>query len=121
MVNGELKYQKWRQAVIGKNKRRFMMIVVRNTFNVKLGCMDKVIQLNKSEVATWDNPPIWRFYTPNDGKNDKFAEEFEFENLAESEKFWTAWLAKPETSEFIKKWNELVETGERNEVWDMVE
>jgi len=96
------------------------MIVERYSWKVKPFCMDKIVELVKAEVATWDKPPKWRVYTSNIGRENTIAMEFEFENLAEMEKYWAAWVAKPETAEYDKKWNELVETGIGNEIWNLV-
>jgi hypothetical protein len=120
-----LKCQEWRGAVEDRNKRRFKMIVQRITANVKIGCMDKLIELFKTEaapwIATWDQPPKWRLYTPNLGKWDRLAWEVEFKNFIEYDRFWTAWLGTPEFIEYSKRWDELVETGLVNEIWDLVE
>jgi hypothetical protein len=94
------------------------MIVQRITWNVKVGCADKCVELLKAECAKWKVK--WRIYTPNIAKMDKVAGETEFESLAELEKFWTEWFASPGTAEFWKKYNELVDTGGTNETWNLM-
>jgi hypothetical protein len=97
------------------------MIIQRVTWNVKRDCMEKVIEVTKAEYAAWDKPPKTRGYTPNASQNDTFAFEFEFENLAEYEKFWEAWFERKETAEFNKKINKLTERGGTSEIWNLVE
>ncbi len=94
------------------------MIVERATWKVKAGCTDQAIALLKSEFAQWEGYK-WRLYTPKIGKFDMVAYEFEYENLAEYEKMWQDWYAKPETAEFDKKWYELVEPGGETEIWNL--
>jgi hypothetical protein len=97
------------------------MIVQRVTFKVKLGCMDKLVELFKAQVATWDKPINWRAYTIRFGESDRVAIEFEYENLAEFDKVETAMWAKPEAAKFYKKTLELIETGGTIEIWNLVE
>jgi hypothetical protein len=97
------------------------MIVQRITTPVKVGCMDKLVAMTKAEIAKWDKPPKYRLYTPVIGKMDNISIEFEFENLAEEDKFWVAWFARSETLEYISKYNQLVEAGEINEMWCLEE
>jgi hypothetical protein len=98
------------------------MIVQRSTWKVKVGCYDKFVELVRAE-ATKNRDPSYktRIYTGNIGPFDAVAVDFEFEDLAALEKFWTEWSTKPETAEFWKKWNELVEAGGGNEVWNVEE
>ena len=97
------------------------MIVNRLTFRVKPGCMEEVLKMVKAERAKLDNPKMARIYTPNIGRFDLLVEDLEFENLAEFDKFWTAWGSKPETAEFMEKWETLVETGGFGEIWNLEE
>jgi hypothetical protein len=93
------------------------MIVQRFYWKVKVGCQDKFVELLKSERDKSSEGHVARFYTPNIGKYDIVAGEFEFENLAELEKFWDTWYAKPETEEYLKKSDELRESSGGTEVW----
>ena len=97
------------------------MIVERVTFNVKPGCMEKLIELIKSENAISSFPHKWRMYSPGFGKYDVFAMEFEFESLAELEKFWPVFFARPSAAEYEQKWNEFVLPGGTNETWYLEE
>jgi hypothetical protein len=96
------------------------MIVERFTWTVKPGYMDKFIELLKAESV---KPPQfkWRIYISNISENDTVAEEFEYENLAELEKSWDEWFAKPETAEFLKKFDECREPGGENTIWNLIE
>ncbi len=96
------------------------MIVQRFTWKVKTGYLDKFIELLKAESVK-DPQLTWRIYTPNIGEYDAVAEEFEFENLAVLEKFWAEWSAKPETEEFVQKYDECREPGGDTTIWDLIE
>ena len=97
------------------------MIVQRDTVYVKVGCMDQAIELIKAEMSKREGPPKWRILTPQFGvRTDMIVVEWEFESLAKLEEFWAVWLAKPETAEFWKRYNQLVETGGHNETWNLV-
>ena len=80
------------------------MIVERLTVLVKRGCMDQVVEMIKAERAKYGNQDRWRLYYSQWGPGDLFVQDFEFENMEECEKFWAEWFARPETSEFFKKW-----------------
>ena len=97
------------------------MIVHRLTIHVKQGCMEEALKMLKAARAKLDNPNIARIYTSNIGPFNQLVEDLKFENLSEYEKFWEEWWSKPETTEFMKKWNELVETGGAGEVWNLEE
>ena len=96
------------------------MIVERGTFNVKRGGMEGVVALVLAEIEK-SGPPNTRVFTPNKGPRDVLAIEWEFESLAECEKFWADWLAKPETPAFMEKWNDAVERGGTDEIWTLAE
>ncbi len=95
------------------------MIVERAIVKVKLGCTDQLIELLKSEMAKSKVVGKTRLYTPNIGKYDTISWEAEWENLADYEKFWNDWGAKPEAAEFFEKWNALVEPGGEREIWNL--
>jgi hypothetical protein len=95
------------------------MIVQHFTWKVKVDTMEKTIELLKAEIAMMRPSHTWRLYTPNIGKFDVVIGEVEFENLAEQDKFWTDWFAKPEAREFFKKFNELIERGGGSEIWNL--
>jgi hypothetical protein len=93
------------------------MIVHRLSWNVKPGYMDRFVELLKAELARTPQFKS-RIYTSTFGTGDICAEEIEFENLAELDKFWSEWFAKPETAEFYKKFDEYREPGGENTLWN---
>jgi hypothetical protein len=96
------------------------MIVNRRTFIAKRGCLDAAAKMVVEELSKNDPPIPYRVYTANIAPFDSIAVEWEFEDLAAYEKAWTNWFARPETPEFMEKWNELTESGGKNEIWDLV-
>jgi hypothetical protein len=97
------------------------MIVNRRTFNVRAGHMEEAVALMLEEIAAeWERSghsrPV-RLYTSRMGTFDQMAVEFEYENLAEYEQFWTQWGARPTTGPFMQKWLELSNGGGSNEIW----
>ena len=95
------------------------MILQRITFNVKVGCLNKLVELINAARAQATKE--FRIYTSYIAPLDKLVEEIEFENMAELEKFWADFWANPGTPELMDKFNQLVETGGTNEVWNVVE
>jgi hypothetical protein len=95
------------------------MIVNRRTFLVKQGCMDDLVALMKAEAERINIAVPFRIYTPYIAPFDFVAAEWEFGSLADYNKFWTEWFARPETAEFMEKWNKLTERGGTNEIWDL--
>jgi hypothetical protein len=110
----------WRY-LISIGKRRLQMIVGRDTLIVKRGCSGKIIELIKAEIAKSSEGHKFRLYVPVIGKDDSIAVEGEYESLAEYEKFWNIFNAKPETAEYYKNLLELTETGGWTEIWYLVE
>jgi len=94
------------------------MIVSRMTFVSKRGCMDDLVALMKADDERSDIP-ITRIYTPSIAPFDFVAAEWEFESLADYEKFWTGWFARPETADFMEKWYKLTENGGTSEIWNL--
>ena len=97
------------------------MIVQRITFKVKPGSEDGVVEMLKAARAAGDNTERMRIYTPRVAPLNVVAFDFEFENLAELDEFWTEWSAAPETAAFLEKWNQLMAGGGSDEVWNLVE
>jgi len=93
------------------------MIVERSTVKVKQGCMEELVALAKSEGEKegWS----CRIYSPNKAPRDTLVVEWEFESLAESEKYWAEWWAKPETAALMEKWYALTERGGNEEIWNL--
>jgi len=101
------------------------MIVNRRTFNVKPGCGEKAVESLAAESAAEKKRSGFtgavRIYSSSIGQLNQVAFEAEFRNLAEYETFWAGWAARPTTTEWLKKWIELEESGTTNEIWDLAE
>ncbi|MFN2302656.1 MAG: hypothetical protein ACK2TV_02900 [Anaerolineales bacterium] len=95
------------------------MIVNRLTVNVKQGRMDELVELLKD--ARKQGGYHVRFYQSYLGIRDQIAYEFEFEDYAAYDKFFTEWYALPDTPAFLEKWNDMTKAGGTNELWTLVE
>ena len=95
------------------------MIVQRSTLKVKQGRMEEAVALVLA-AAERERSAVTRVYTIDIGQRDRLAIEWEFENLAAYEQYWTEWRAKPTYAEFRKKWYEILYGGE-TEIWRLVE
>jgi hypothetical protein len=95
------------------------MIVNRRTNIVKTGRLEEAAALAKAERERLDGQ--WRIYVSNIGPYDTIAHEFWFESLQEYETSWSEWFATPEADAFLEKWNDLIEPGGANEIWNLVE
>ncbi len=95
------------------------MIVNRRTFVAKRGCMEDLVAMMKAEQERLNIPSTFRVYTPRIAPFDFVAMELEFGSLEDYEKFWTDWEARPETVEFMEKFNKLTESGGTNEIWNL--
>ena len=95
------------------------MIVNRMTFVAKPGGMEDLVAMMKAEIERPNDPITFRLYTPRIAPFDFVAVESEFGSLEDYEKFWTDWNARPETAEFMEKFNKLTESGGTNEIWDL--
>jgi hypothetical protein len=87
--------------------------------------MEEAVALVLEEVAAESerggmSGPV-RVYTSSIGTFDQMAVEWEYEDLAEYEKRWAEWGARPTTTAFIQKWLELTKGGGSNEIWDLAE
>jgi hypothetical protein len=97
------------------------MIVERLTARVKPGCYDELMEMLKKEKAKARDPSRIRILTPGPGPWDMIIYETVYEDRAEQDRDWEEWWSKPETAEFMKKWNQLRESGGGLEVFDIVE
>ena len=95
------------------------MIVNRMTVTVKQGHMDELIEHLKEgrKRGGYD----FRLYRSSLGTYDQIAYEFEFEDMAAFDKFWTEWNALPETPAFLEKWNDFTKAGGTNEICWLIE
>lgn len=97
------------------------MIVNRRTFKIKHGKEWEVVELLKAENERLQWPITSRVYMSKIAPWGQLVVEWEFEDLAAYDKYWTDWEALPETKTFMKKWLKLTRPGGTNEIWDLVE
>lgn len=95
------------------------MQVQRLEFEVKRGCMPEAVTLLKAMPKEGNVLPIKRVYTSRIGQQNVIAMELEWESLAEYEKGWAKWDARPQATAFLKSLNELLELS-REEIWESV-
>ena len=95
------------------------MIVNRYKVTIKQGHMQEVVELVKEmrKQGGYD----CRLYQSHLGTRDQIACEFEFEDYAAYDTFWTEWYAIPDTPAFLEKWNEMTKAGGTNELWWLIE
>ena len=86
------------------------MIVQRYTFKVKPGCKGDFIQLTKALVEESGRTPRVCSYTF--GPYHTVISDLEFESEEDMRKYWDEvdWSG-PQASEWLKKHNELIESG----------
>jgi hypothetical protein len=108
-----------------QDERRRAMIVNRRTFYVKQGRMQELIELIKAEGQAEKERGGYlgslRIYTPNIAPFGVVVVDWQYESLAEHEKGWAEWAARPTTAAFMQKWMELTEPTGLNEIWDLEE
>jgi hypothetical protein len=94
------------------------MLVVRQTFNVKLGHKDEMAAAIKESTEQFSSyKHDFRIYTPQTGSLDVVAVEWEYESLEEYNRLWTEWRALPEAAAFLERMYDLGEVGNTREFW----
>lgn len=94
------------------------MIIQRNTFITKPGCLDDAVELAKAEINR-ENINARVMY-PLFGPFDQGAVDFLFHDLAELDMFWKAYLSSEAAAKFLAQWSELITIGGKQEVWQVV-
>ena len=95
------------------------MIVQRLTFRAKSGQRAAAAELARAERERVGG--THRIYLSYLGRYDTIAMDFDFEDLAEMEAFWSEWFDTPESAAFLKEWNGLLEADRTNEIWTLIE
>ena len=97
------------------------MIAIRFSVNVKVGCMEKALEMAKTFNQDVNGDYKGRVYTPAYGPhNVLFWEDFH-ESVAEREAYWEKYFEKPEFSAWWDRFNEFLEPGGSIEVWNVTE
>ena len=95
------------------------MIVNRLTVTVKQGRMEEFAELLKERRKQGGYNV--RLYQSHLGTRDQIAYEFEFEDYAAYDKFFTEWYALPDTPAILEKSNDMTNAGGTNELWWLIE
>ncbi len=93
------------------------MIVNRRTFILRQGRRQSAIEAIKATYARDPSTVKLRWYTSDIGPFDQLVMEMEFQDLAEYNKYWTAF---DPGEDFWKGWFDLTATGGTNEIWEVV-
>jgi hypothetical protein len=93
------------------------MIVEREVFKAKPGCMSDLVALARTGGDLASPPHAWRLYSIKFGANDSLALEWEFESEAQRDAFWAEWLASPKRPGFMERFIELTVAGGMTEIW----
>jgi hypothetical protein len=87
--------------------------------------MQELVELVKAEMAAETERSGYsipfRIYMSKIAPPWQMAIEWEYENLAEYDKAWAEWGARPTTAEFWMKWFEMTEPGGANDIWELAE
>ncbi len=95
------------------------MIVQRITVHYQVDKLEAAVSLLKEEFVRAQFPHAVRLHTPRTGVSDTTIGEFEFENLAEMEQFWSKWETQPEMQAFWQKYSQLIEPGMVTDILDL--
>jgi hypothetical protein len=94
------------------------MIVERQRFKVKPGCVDERIEIMQ-EMGKLIDPIPHRIYRVIIGPYDTVYQELEFEDFEQREKWWAdTW---PKIAPLMDKWRAVSETGGSSELLRLVE
>jgi hypothetical protein len=112
------------QVGIGHDVEDIPMIVERQVLIVKRGKMNEVLEIVKAEQVrvqqAYGVSGASRNYVPYVGPFNQIVLEYEWNDMAEREAFWSAWEASPEAKAIWKKWEHLLEPGGGVELWRLV-
>jgi hypothetical protein len=95
------------------------MIVYRCEFVVKLGKSNEACEMYKSAREQWGTES--RILYQRFGPGHLIAMEWEFENLAEYEKWWAEFGADPANVEPMAKMGDVIENWHSQEVWEVID
>lgn len=97
------------------------MLVDRRILPVKTGRMEDALEVLRAERAKLDTGGAVRIYAPSVAAFDEIVVEFEFEDWAACEAFWTDWGAAPDVDTFWEKWRDVNRAGGRREIWELAD
>ena len=95
------------------------MVVQRHYMRLKRDAdIEEVLKIAREVANLFAHPGKIRYYSANIGPPaNTFVWEIEFENLAEQERFWAAWLETEEVPPLLEKWYKVVEEDIKSELW----
>jgi hypothetical protein len=99
-------------------ERRGTVIVERQEFRVKPGCLNEAVEVLQ-EMWKLVDPIPHRIYRTITGPFNTFYQELEFEDLQQREKWWIGTGEK--IAPLMDKWNALNDTGGGSELLRLVE
>jgi hypothetical protein len=97
------------------------MVVERWVIHVKPGHIDEVVAMLQAEREKLDDPNRVRIYVSQFGDMSRVSYEFEHESLAALEQNWNDWFARPDTPQFMERWNTHLASGDTRSVWTLAE
>ena len=75
--------------------------------------------LTVAEIQRAGAPHATRTCTAYAGPINVLIIEFEFEDIAELDRYWTTWFADPGSATFTETFNKLTKPGGANEIWNL--
>lgn len=96
------------------------MIAHRITVRYQAGKLPEAIALLQAERERAKFPHAVRMYIAKSEVSDMSIGEYEFENIAEMEQFWSNWEAQPEAQAFLQQYKQLTEPGTIGEIFDLI-
>ena len=80
-------------------------------------------ELLKEEIQRVSSPHLHavHLYADDIGCSAPFAQDLEFDSLAQRDKFWEGYFADPEGRAFRKKYFGLIDRYNTSEIWNIVE
>ena len=94
------------------------MLVNRRTFTAQKGKLEEAAAFLKEAIQRLGFPHATRVLVADLGPFDTLVEEFEFETLAEYERFMQQ-IGSKLTAEDWAKWHSLTLSGGTNEIWQL--
>ena len=96
------------------------MVVEREVYRVKQGCMDKLVGLLEEEIPKrGHDDPTTHLYTPEISPGSVIVIVWEFESLAAREAYWKEVAALPGVSGFMEKSRTYSDGKSKTEIWNL--
>ena len=98
------------------------MIVERVFHYPKAACWSELRALMAAEMQRFSSPHVrsMRLYSDDVGCSAPLAQDLEFDDYGERDRFWIAWSTDEGTAAFRTKYLEMVIRPFESEVWEVV-